>query len=438
MSSVEDYRRMLEERPSELLKLVDKDFLRDLLNDFTNATGLTANIVNTEGKSIFSKKDAQHNCEFCRVVRSLENKKGLHRCTDAYASAGKQAAEYQEAIFFRCPAGLVEWITPIMLEDVHIGSIICGQVLMWNPDEYFWIEIEQFNKDLTDDFEPLKEAAGKLQVVSSSKVQSACKLIGILANSIMGSVWDEMRRKSEAEYQEKLLEQERDTRKELERQLNVYSASYYYDQIQGLANAAKNRDFDKARSILKVIIADIINKGNDFDYTQTQLYDLVFNISHVAMENGVDSEESMRIMTEYCSSERYTSSLEGMGHLATETGEDLIAAMENSSGSHRPAVDAMCGYIKSHLNISFSLKDVADAVELSPYYASRIFKEDMGISIMDYATMARMNEAKYLLSNPKYRIGEIAAKLGYADPSYFGRVFKKTVGMSPRQYRATH
>lgn len=438
MSAVEDYHRLLEERPSEVLKLVDTNFLRDLLSDFTLATGLTANIVATDGKSIFSKKDAQNNCEFCKIVRSLEGKKGMHRCVDSYERMGKQAVKYQEAIFFRCPAGLVEWITPIMLEDTHIGSIICGQVLMWKPDEFFWVELERFNKELTDDIEPLKAAADKLQIVSASKAQAACKILGILANSIVKTIWEEMRRKSEAEYQQKLLEQERDTRRELERQLNVYSASYSYDQIKGFSNAVKNHDIEKARSIMKVIIADTINRDADLGYVQTQLYDIMFSLSHVAMENGVSSDECMRIMAQYCTTEHYSESLEELGSRAIETGEQLVAAIERGSGSHRPAVDAMCGYIKTHMNVSFSLQDVADAVELSPYYASRIFKEDMGMSVMDYATAIRMDEAKYLLSNPNYRIGEIAAKLGYADASYFGRVFKKTVGMSPRQYRNTH
>ena len=438
MTHIQDYRRLLDEKPSELLKIVDKDFLRALLNDFTIATGLTANIVTTTGRSIFSKKDAQHNCKFCRLVRSLEKKKGLHRCISSYERAGIQAARYNESSIFRCPAGLVEWITPIMLEDKHIGSIVCGQVLMWEPEEFFWVELEQLNRELTDDMQPLIDAAKELQVVSAAKVQAASKLLGILANSIVRSVWEEIRRKSEAEYQKKLLEQERDTRQELERQLNVYSASYYYDQMRGLQNAAKNNDFDKARSIFTVIVADSISRSKDFAQAQTQLYDLVFMIEHTAIDGGADPEECMRIMTEYCSAERYTSSLEGLGHVATETGEKLLKAMQSSAGTHRPAVDAMCGYIKSHLNLSFSLKDVANAVDLSPYYASRIFKEDMSVTIMDYATMARMNEAKYLLSNPKYRVEEIAAQLGYADASYFGRVFKKTVGMSPRQYRTSH
>lgn len=433
-----DWRQLLEDDPSSLLRLVDRDFLRGLMNDFTVATGLHANIVNVSGVSIFSKRDARNNCEFCKIVRALDREAGLRRCVDAYEREGRAAVEAGEAVVFRCPAGLFEWIMPIMLEGVHIGSIICGQVLMHEPDEGLRRELAEFNRDVTEDSERLFQAAQSLDVVSPAKVEAASHLMGILANSIMRSVFEELRRESDAAYQKRLLDEERDTREELERQLDVYSTSYYLDQVQMLSDAASKRDFDKARSILTVIIADDVNGSDDLNYVQTRLYDLVFMVSHAAIDGGVDPEQCMSIMTEYSDAARFTSSLEGMGHLAEDTGRQLLKAMEESASARRPAVDSMCSYIKGHLDESFALKDVADAVELSPYYASRIFKDDMGMTIMDYATMARMNEAKYMLTDPTLHIEDVAGRLGYADPSYFGRVFKKTVGMSPRQYRAEH
>ena len=51
-----------------LFQLVDKEIIIKILDAFTNVTGLTANIVDVEGHSIFSKKDAQKNCEFCHMI----------------------------------------------------------------------------------------------------------------------------------------------------------------------------------------------------------------------------------------------------------------------------------------------------------------------------------------------------------------------------------
>jgi AraC-like DNA-binding protein len=54
---------------------------------------------------------------------------------------------------------------------------------------------------------------------------------------------------------------------------------------------------------------------------------------------------------------------------------------------------------------------------------------------MDYLTQVRLEEAKKLLRNPRYQIDEVAEKLGYNDASYFSKVFRRNVGMSPTQFR---
>lgn len=202
---------------SRLLDLVDKELLIEILKAFTRATGLTANIVDVKGRSIFNKKDAQKNCTFCQLIWKLENKKGIHRCADAYARAGKQAALFNEPYIFRCPGGLIEWAAPLIVEGEHLGSIICGQVLMWEPEEFFWIELENMNRSLTDDFEPLYNAAKELQVVSGDKVQGAANLLAIVANHIVSTAWERRRQEKEIALQRLLLNEEIQTRKSLEK-----------------------------------------------------------------------------------------------------------------------------------------------------------------------------------------------------------------------------
>ena len=428
----------LREDRDGLLSLLDKGSLREILEDFTIATGLTANIVSTNGRSIFSRADAQKNCEFCKLVRKLERKKGINRCVEAYRRAGALAAEYGEPNIFRCPAGLVEWVAPIIYDNIHIGSLVCGQVLMWEPDNFFWIELRQLNSEITDDIQPLIDAARKLQVVSPAKTQAASKLLMVVANAIMASVLGEMKSKNEVEYQKGLLEQERDMRLKLEEKLNTNSITYMHDQIQALAKSVKSSDSDEARQLFTVVLADIINAPGTFAEAYANVFDLVFSISHIAIECGVNPDEAMRVNMECCNAARYASSLESLGGIAKNAFEEQLASIETNARPRRRSVDAMRGYMKSHAYGEFTLKDVSDAVELSPYYASRIFKEDQGTSIMEYATQLKMTEASYLLTNPKNRINEIAAQLGYSDPSYFTRVFKKHFGISPREYRLSH
>ena len=426
------------QKPSELLKLLDKDFLRRLLEDFTAATGLTANIITTEGTSIFSRADAQKNCTFCKLVRALERKKGVNRCASAYRRAGLQAVRYSEPYIFRCPAGLVEWVAPITYDGMHIGSVVCGQVLMWEPEDFFWVELKEKNREITDDIQPLIDAAKELQVVPTNKVQAASRLLAIIANTIMESVLNEIKRKNDLAYQERLLEMERDTRKELERKLNASSTTYLLDQARGLVKTLKAEDFDEAQRVFMVLLADIINSTSNFSEAYASIFDVIVSVSHHAVDSGVDPDECMRVNMGFCNTDRFASHLEELGEAAKKTFDQQLELIKAHAKPRKRAVEAMRGYIKSHLNVNFTLADVANSVELSPYYASRIFREDQNMTIMEYAVQMRMDEACFLLANPNLRIDEIAAQLGYADSSYFARVFRKHVGMSPRQYRLSH
>ncbi|GHI01087.1 response regulator transcription factor [Neobacillus kokaensis] len=92
-------------------------------------------------------------------------------------------------------------------------------------------------------------------------------------------------------------------------------------------------------------------------------------------------------------------------------------------------------YIDAHYQDALSLEEVAEYSGLSPYYFSKIFKERLGISFIDYLTEVRLGHAKKALLNPKKSLKEICYLVGYKDPNYFSRVFKKHAGLSPSEYR---
>lgn len=92
-------------------------------------------------------------------------------------------------------------------------------------------------------------------------------------------------------------------------------------------------------------------------------------------------------------------------------------------------------YIDSHYNKDISLDDVSREVEISPYYFSKIFKEETGRNFVEYVTEIRMNRAKELLLHTDMSMKEICSEIGYADPNYFSRTFKKNTGVTPTEYK---
>lgn len=92
-------------------------------------------------------------------------------------------------------------------------------------------------------------------------------------------------------------------------------------------------------------------------------------------------------------------------------------------------------YMETHFQENISLENVAEHVGLSSYYFSKLFKEYTGINFIDELTRIRVEQAKRLLLESELSLKEICYKVGYNDPNYFSRVFKKTVGMTPSNFR---
>ena len=84
---------------------------------------------------------------------------------------------------------------------------------------------------------------------------------------------------------------------------------------------------------------------------------------------------------------------------------------------------------------TLSLNSVAGEVGVSSNYLSTIFSQSMQKTFIEYVTTKRMEKAKKMLRSTDKSSGEIALEVGYKDPHYFSFVFKKTQGMSPREYR---
>ncbi|MGM0568993.1 MAG: response regulator [Elusimicrobiota bacterium] len=92
-------------------------------------------------------------------------------------------------------------------------------------------------------------------------------------------------------------------------------------------------------------------------------------------------------------------------------------------------------FIDKNCYKKFGLEDAASAVNLTPKYASRIFKEKTGVSFTEYRLKVKLKEAEKLLKNTSLPISSIAYKIGYRNPESFMRKFKEQHGRTPTEYR---
>ncbi|MFK4998821.1 response regulator [Bacillus sp. N9] len=101
-----------------------------------------------------------------------------------------------------------------------------------------------------------------------------------------------------------------------------------------------------------------------------------------------------------------------------------------------PKINQAVKFIEEKYNDeNLSLQKVTTYVELSSAYFSRTFKEETGLSFIQYVTKVRMEKAKNLLENPYLKSYEVAEFVGYPDYAHFSKAFKKYSGASPNEYR---
>ena len=89
----------------------------------------------------------------------------------------------------------------------------------------------------------------------------------------------------------------------------------------------------------------------------------------------------------------------------------------------------------NYKNPNIRVRDVAYAIGISENYFRKLFKKEMGVSVLEYIIKVRMDAAVTLLLNSNYNISEIAEMTGYADYRQFHKIFNDRFGCSPKQYR---
>ncbi|MNO66904.1 putative response regulatory protein [compost metagenome] len=100
------------------------------------------------------------------------------------------------------------------------------------------------------------------------------------------------------------------------------------------------------------------------------------------------------------------------------------------------SVETVKRWIMEHYKEPAELGLLANMVYLTPSYLSKLFKNETGMTITDYLIEIRIKKAKHLLKeSAEMKIHEIGCEVGYPDPAYFNKLFKRMVGITPNEYK---
>jgi two-component system, response regulator YesN len=116
-----------------------------------------------------------------------------------------------------------------------------------------------------------------------------------------------------------------------------------------------------------------------------------------------------------------------------KVGESLL---RNTNSISKEILVKAKDFMRKNYKRDITLEEVAEQVKVSSFYFSKLFKAETGMNYMDYLTYLRLEKAKEMLMEGVESIKTIGYEVGYNDPNYFSRVFKKVEGVTPSEYKS--
>lgn len=113
-------------------------------------------------------------------------------------------------------------------------------------------------------------------------------------------------------------------------------------------------------------------------------------------------------------------------------------AKEEGDANTRKEVREALAYIRQHYASNITVEMVAAEVFVSPTHLMHLFRKNLDKTFYECLTDLRIEEAKRMLRDPKYRVYEVSERIGFGDAKYFSQIFKKMTGMTPSEYAKSY
>lgn len=414
--------------------------LRRLLNSYTYSTGLGAVFVGADRTTVIHSDQYDQHCRFCSTIQSCAL--GSERCRDFMLKAGQQAASLGETYITRCHAGLVELFAPVLFNSLYIGTVACGPVLLWELDDMARQEIAARTADLGINGHDLLQECENIRIYSGKTIQASADLLFMAVNHLARAGLATLEHRKELTSQQARIAELVFEKKQAEETISALEAStphsYPLHKEKELLGRVRLGDRTGAKEILNDILGEIFfhNSGN-LDVLKARVLELVVMLSRAAVEGGAQLDKMLGLNYELVT-----------GILRLTTFDELCVAIKDTLDTmldnvyvtrnvkNAETLSQVLRYIRENYSQPITLDEVARSVFLSPFYFSHLFMDELGITFMEYLTRVRMEEAKKLLGDKALSMQAIAESVGYDDASYFSKVFKKNVGVTPNKYRA--
>lgn len=210
--------------------------------------------------------------------------------------------------------------------------------------------------------------------------------------------------------------------------LHRYTGSEQYQLEMQLCDCLAHRQYGDAVLLLNRLLQHIFADGHS---VKVRIYELLVILNR-AVRQKADVDPTHPLWDELDKLEEN----EQLRHFSISYLQRMIDRLIASEAiSSEKWSDAVVAFVNAEYQNNITLEDAAQRVGLSTYYFSRSFKQTFGKTFVEYLTGVRISHAKQLLKNEGASVKSVCFGVGYSEPNYFGRVFKREVGLTPSEYQ---
>jgi two-component system response regulator YesN len=408
-----------------LVKLLGKEKFERIERIFRKHFQLGLETGNIRGKGLKQMCSVDCQPKFCRIIQN--STAGRSRCSKERRRSLKIAIETGQSYISLCHAGIVLVCVPIMDKDRALGGIFFGKCL-WEPVTQILInDVEKRLNGIRVNRKKLTAALRELPFIQGRKINEAAQFLFDLLYEVAAFDPRVIRWRRERSEQQSQIGEFIQERKKLGTEWH-----YPLESERELMGKVKIGDRTGAKEILNSILGTILFKTiGELGILKARLLELLSILSRSAVEGGVNIDVMLEKNLTYVNKVMQINNQEDLCAWISAALNEFIELVYSSQDARkvsqiRPAIN----YIDANYNKPITLADVAKASHLSISRLAHIFKEQMGITIIDYLTSVRIERAKQLLLATDQNCTEICFEVGYNNQSYFTRTFKGLVGMT--------
>lgn len=403
--------------------------LQEVLKNLQAFTGISIQLISRDGSLLLAYGEPN---SYCGILK--KNVFAAGECAALHMKAGQRAQKLGQAYIFSCHAELNHIAFPMTDQDTLLGTVILGPFMMDEADSTLVTGLaEKHRLSPALSLELYDELVG-IPVIAPDKAGQLQKLVDHLLSPLIPGERAALLQNQEKTYQQAKIGETIRVYKEQQAQPSLI---FFHKKEKELLSKVRTGSMQEVRGLLNELIGYVLfSEGGKIDAMRIRAIELTTLLSRVAMDGGANAESVYELNGKFLTLINQKQNLDELCMLLQEVAEGFTSAMFFEKDKGNSYIRKALRFIADNYFEHLELAAVADFVQLSPSYFSTLFRQVVGMNFREYLCRVRVEESKRLLLSTEFALADIAVSVGFPDQSYYCKIFKRIVGVSPGKFRS--